>query len=155
MPDIRHLVFTKSTPEKIYAAVTTQKGIASWWSVTNNATPEEGSVYRIYFGSDYYKEIKVVELVPNKKVTWEVLDAHPEWVNTRIIFDISMGNSGAELRFSHSGWKDYTDMFAQCSHHWGLFLQNLKAYAERNKAFAMDEFLGKSTVDEMPPADSR
>ena len=28
MPDIRHLVFVKSTPEKIYQAISTQQGIA-------------------------------------------------------------------------------------------------------------------------------
>ena len=152
MPDIRHLVFIKSTPEKIYAAITTQKGIASWWSVNNNAVPEEGSIFRIFFGDSYYKEIKITELIPNKKVSWEILDAHPEWINTNIIFDISMGKNSAELRFNHSGWKGYTDMFSQCNHHWGLFLQNLKAFAERNKVFAMDEFLGMPTVDVMPRA---
>ena len=77
MPDIYHLVFIQSTPEKIYSAVTTQEGIACWWSKKNNANPETGSIYRIYFGPDYYKEIKITELVPGKKVVWEILDAHP------------------------------------------------------------------------------
>lgn len=140
MPDIRHLVFIQSTPEKIYTAITTQQGIASWWSVSNNAVPEEGNVYRISFGGDYYKEIKVEELVPDKKVVWQIVHAHPEWLNTKVIFDISMGKNSAELRFSHSGWKGYTDMFAQCNHHWGIYLQNLKVYTEKNKAFAMAEF---------------
>ena len=130
MPDIRHLVFIKSTPEKIYEAITTEKGIASWWSVHNNARPQTGSVYRISFGGDYYKEIKITELVPNKKVVWEVLEAHPEWLNTKVSFEISREKDTAELRFNHSGWKDYTDMFAQCNHHWGVYLENLKTYTE-------------------------
>ena len=32
MPDIYHRVFIKSTPEKIYEAISTQKSTASWWS---------------------------------------------------------------------------------------------------------------------------
>ena len=130
MPDIRHLVFIKSTPERIYEAITTQKGIASWWSVHNNAKPETGTSYRISFGGDYYKEIKVAELVPNKKVVWDILNAAPEWLNTQVTFDISIGKDSAELRFNHSGWKDYSDMFAQCNHHWGVYLENLKEYTE-------------------------
>ena len=140
MPDIYHLVFIQSTPEKIYKAVTTEEGIACWWSKKNNAKPEAGSIYRIYFGPDYFKEIKITELVPGKKVVWEILNAHPEWLNTIIVFDISTGKNSAELRFRHSGWKDYTDMFAQCNHHWGIFLQNLKAYTETGKSFVMNEF---------------
>jgi uncharacterized protein YndB with AHSA1/START domain len=84
MPDIRHLVFIKSTTEKIYEAITTQKGIASWWSIHNNAKPQPGSLYRISFGGDYYKEIKVAELFPNKRVVWEILHATPEWLNTKL-----------------------------------------------------------------------
>jgi len=137
MPDIRHLLFIKSTPEKIYNAVTTQKGIASWWSEHNNAKARVGSVYRISFGGNYFKEIKVVELVPGKKVVWEILDATPEWLNTQVVFDISMGNESAELRFSHAGWKKQTDMFAQCSYHWGIYLGNLKTYVETDKPFSL------------------
>jgi len=140
MPDIRHLVFIHSTPENIYEAITTQKGIASWWSVDNTAKPEAGSVYRISFGGTYFKEIEVAKLVPNEKVIWDILDAHPEWLNTKVTFDISMGKNSAELRFNHSDWKDYTDMFAQCNHHWGIYLQNLKAYTEKGKVLAMAEF---------------
>ena len=139
MPDIRHLVFIKSTPAKIYEAITTQKGIASWWSVHNNAKPEKGSTYRISFGGDYYKSIKVVELTPDTRVVWEILEAAPEWVGTKVSFDISMGKDSAELRFNHSGWKEYTDMFAQCSYHWAMYLGNLKALAEKDKTFALSE----------------
>lgn len=130
MPDIRHLVLIDSTPGKIYTAITTQQGIAAWWSIHNNARPEVGSVYRISFGRDYFKEIKITEMVPHQRVVWEILDAHPEWLITKIVFDISMGKKSAELRFDHSGWTDYTDMFAQCNHHWGVYLENLKTLSE-------------------------
>jgi uncharacterized protein YndB with AHSA1/START domain len=140
MPDIRHLIFIKSTPEKIYEALCTQKGIASWWSVHNNAKPEVGTIYRISFGGDYFKEIKVAELAANKSVVWEILQATTDWLNTKVTFTISIGQDSAELRFNHSGWKEYTDMFAQCNHHWGIFLQNLKIYCEKGKTFAAAEF---------------
>ena len=139
MPDIRQLVYIKSTAEKIFAAISTQQGIASWWSAHNNAKPEKGSVYRISFGGDYYKDIKVAELVPDIRVVWNILDATPEWLNTTVTFDIKMGKNSAELRFSHSGWKEYTDMFAQCSYHWAIYLGNLKLLAEKDKAYALAE----------------
>ena len=139
MPDIRHLVFIKSTPAKIYTAITTQQGIASWLSVHNNAKPETGSIYRISFGGDYYKGIKINELVPDQRVVWDILDATPEWINTKVTFDISMGKDSAELRFNHSGWKEYTDMFTQCSYHWAVYPANLKVFTEKKKTFALSE----------------
>jgi uncharacterized protein YndB with AHSA1/START domain len=140
MPDIYHLVFIQTTPEKIFNAISAQEGIASWWSKTNNAKPEEGSVFKIYFGPVYCKEIKITKLIPGKRIEWEVLDAHPEWVKTKIVFDIQVAENNTELRFRHSNWKDYTDMYAQCNHHWGIFLLNLKAYTETGKMFVMNEF---------------
>src|SRR5262245_59406053 len=128
MPDIRHLVSIKSTPEKIYEAITTRKGLASWWSTLNNAKPEKESVYRISFGSEYYKEIRVTELNPPTRVAWLVVDAHPDWIDTRVTFDLKIGDSRVDLHFNHMGWKDYSDMFAQCNHHWGVYLQNLRIY---------------------------
>lgn len=140
MPDIHHLVFIRSTPSKIYNALTTQQGIASWWSTENNARPDAGSIYRISFGGNYYKEIEVTELVPDKKVVWSILHADPEWLNTKVVFEICMGKKTAELRFNHSGWRDYTDMFGQCSHHWSIYLQNLKIFCERGETMAMAEY---------------
>jgi uncharacterized protein YndB with AHSA1/START domain len=89
MSDIRHWVFIKSTPEKIYAAITTQQGIGSRWSVHNNAKPETRSIYRISFGGDYYNDIKITDLVPGQRVVWDILEAIPEWLNTKVIFGIS------------------------------------------------------------------
>lgn len=140
MPDIRHLVFIRTNPEKIYAAISTQQGIASWWSTHNNAEPRVGSVYRISFGSDYYKDIMVSELVPGKKVVWDILHAHPEWLNTKVVFEINEEDGQSVLRFAHSGWQAYTDMFGQCSHHWGIYLQNLKIFCEKGQPMAMAEY---------------
>jgi uncharacterized protein YndB with AHSA1/START domain len=140
MPDIRHLVHIKSTPEKIFKALTTQDGIASWWSPFNNAKPETGSVYRISFGGEYCKDIRVLALDAPRKIEWEIVAATPEWLNTRVTFDIRPGNDCTELRFQHSAWKSYSDMFDQCNHHWGIFLQNLKAYTENGRVMAMAEY---------------
>ena len=139
MPDIRHLVFIHASPAKIYEAITTQKGIASWWSPDNNAKAEKGNIYRISFGGDYFKEIRVTELDSPKSVRWEILNAHPEWLGTNVTFDIRPGKNSTELRFNHAGWKVYTDMYDQCNHHWGVYLENLKAYAEKGKVLAMAE----------------
>lgn len=130
MPDIRHLVFIKSSADNIYSAITTKEGIAAWWSPHNNAKNEVGFTFRISFGGDYYKEIRIKELKPNEYVEWEITHAHPEWLNTTVTFSITIKNGKSELRFGHNNWSDYTDLFAQCTHDWGVFLEYLKEYCE-------------------------
>src|SRR5215208_6107407 len=109
MSDIRHLLRIKSSPKTIYEALTTQEGIASWWSKFVEARPETGSIIHIHWGGEYHKDIRVVELIPERRIVWEIVHAHPEWIDTKVIFEIS-GGEEAELRFNHTGWKEYTDM---------------------------------------------
>jgi uncharacterized protein YndB with AHSA1/START domain len=139
MYEIHHLLRIKAAPSVVFEALTTQAGIASWWSEFVTAQPIVGSTIHIKFGPEYFKDLKVSELVPDKKVRWEVVQAHPEWLGTTIEFDLQEEKGGTTLRFFHSGWKGHTDMLGQCSYHWVVYLQNLKVFSEHQKKFAMNE----------------
>ncbi len=133
MSDIRHLVRIQSSAEKIYAALTTQEGLASWWTPMVTARPEAGTIASFHFGPTYTKEMKIVILVLNKEVSWQCTAATEEWLNTDIHFYIRPYEKGVELFFEHNNWKDFTEMFSQCSFDWAMFLRSLKLYCETGK----------------------
>jgi len=129
MADIKHYVIIKAAPEKIYEAVTTQNGLASWWAKQTTAKPETGFVNVFTFGK-IRNEFKVTKLIPNSKVEWECINSIEEWIGTSISFDLEEKDGRTILRFAHSGWKAVTDTFADCNYNWALFMKSLKSLCE-------------------------
>jgi uncharacterized protein YndB with AHSA1/START domain len=129
MAEIRHNVVIKTTPEKIYSAITTQEGLSSWWAKQTTAKPETGFVNIFTFGT-FRNEMKVTILNPNKKVEWQCISSIDEWIDTTISFELEEKDGRTLLRFKHSGWREVTDTFAGCNYDWGRFMTSLKSFCE-------------------------
>jgi uncharacterized protein YndB with AHSA1/START domain len=131
MAEIHHLFNIKTTnASKVFDAITTQKGLASWWTTETIAIPEVNSIATFKFQPDYYNEMKVTKLVENKRIEWLCITGDPQWVGTKLIFSIEPSNESINLRFSHVDWKESTDFYAVCNYHWGLYMKSLKTYIE-------------------------
>ena len=121
-------------------ACATDKGLAGWWTPDVKATPERNSLARFRFSPDYFKEMRITELVPSTRVSWFCIAGADEWVDTTVTFRIEggrpdstngeYGKRGVLLRFSHDDWKDQSPMFAECNYTWGRFLGSLKLLCE-------------------------
>ena len=86
MPNICHELIIEASAEKVYHAITSQQGLSAWWTPDANAKPERDSVARFPFGSEYFKEMKIIELVPSRKVKWTCITGASEWLGTTISF---------------------------------------------------------------------
>jgi len=106
--DFTTTILVDNTPEQVFNAINNVRG---WWS-----EEIEGSTDKLNSEFDYHYEdvhrckIKVIELVPNKKIVWSVLDNYfkftkdkSEWKGTKIIFDIGKKDNKTEMRFTHQG----------------------------------------------------
>lgn len=129
MEAIKHNVVIKTPPEKVYQAVTTQEGLASWWCKQTTAKPEIGFVNIFTFGQ-FRNEMKVTDLTPNKRAAWECINSIEEWIGTSISFELEERNGNTLLRFTHGGWRAVTDTFAGCNYDWGRFIKSLKSFCE-------------------------
>lgn len=155
MSGIHHEILIVSSAEKIYEALTTQSGLASWWTPKTIAEPEAGSVSKFPFGENYFKEMRIEELNFPKLVRWTCISGTYEWVGTSISFRLISGTRETILKihpeildqltqspegkivtlliFQHDDWKADTPMFAECNYTWGQFLRSLKLYCETGK----------------------
>jgi hypothetical protein len=81
-------------PKEAFAAVNNVRG---WWSGkpgVEGSTNKLGDEFTCRYEDMHYSKQKVVVLIPGKKVTWRVVDAHlnftknkAEWKGTEITFE--------------------------------------------------------------------
>ena len=130
MASIRHYLIIDAPPEKVYTAITEQRGLVAWWTEETIAAPEVGAILEFKFGDRYHNEMEVLELVPGRRVSWICLVGDEEWVDTHFTFTLEEKDGRTVLRFSHENWRDETDFLASCNYQWGYHMQSLNLYCE-------------------------
>lgn len=82
-----------------------------------------------------YCKFRVTEIVPERRIVWEVLDARlngvedrDEWTGTHVIFDLIPEHNGTRLRFTHRGLTPSLECYRECSRGWnGVIADSLQA----------------------------
>lgn len=131
--DIVHIVDIKTTPDRLYEAVTTQQGLAGWWTRQTKAEPKVGAINEFGFGPDMSFKLRVDKLDPGNRVEWASVQAPPDWQGTKIVFDITSTKEGVSLRFTHAGFTGTGGGFGVYSYSWAQFLRSLKLLLETGK----------------------
>jgi uncharacterized protein YndB with AHSA1/START domain len=70
MADILHLVNIAAPPQKIFAALTEQRGLAGWWTEDVEAEPRAGTIAKFRFGDDGGSDMAIKALEPHRLVRW-------------------------------------------------------------------------------------
>ena len=151
MPNIHNEVLIGASAEKVYEAITEQRGLAAWWTPGARTTTELGSIARFAFGDGYFKEMMITAMEHLAHVVWVCVAGADEWIGTVISFELKTG-SPAELPtvrpevrdqaqqldreeatlviLKHEHWREHTPVFAECSYTWSQFLRSLKLFCE-------------------------
>lgn len=87
-------ILVDSAQQDVYKAINNVRG---WWSENiRGKTDKLNAVWRYQYKDVHLCKIKIIELVPNKKVVWHVLENYfnfttdeNEWKGNKIIFEIS------------------------------------------------------------------
>ncbi|MDX6277399.1 MAG: hypothetical protein QOJ72_1527 [Nocardioidaceae bacterium] len=133
MVDILHRVGMKSASvDEVYAALTTIEGLSGWWATDTKGQVEVGGILEFRFIPGGF-DMKVLELVPGKRVLWEVVDGPPEWVGTTVRWDLTQVDDWTIVLFAHEGWAEPVEFMYHCSTKWATFLISLKQLIETGK----------------------
>jgi uncharacterized protein YndB with AHSA1/START domain len=133
MVDILHKVGIKSSSPEVYKALTTREGLSAWWTTNTQGESKADGVLLFRFGDRGGFDMKVLELQPDKRVLWQVVDGPQEWIGTRISFDLRQEGDWTIVFFKHQGWKEPVEFMSHCSTKWGVFLLSLKSLLETGK----------------------
>jgi uncharacterized protein YndB with AHSA1/START domain len=138
MADILHRVGIKGPLSEVYKALATREGLAAWWTGNTQGESEVGGMLRFRFSTRDGKEIggfdmKVLELQPDRRVLWQVVEGPAEWITTKISFDLRQDGDYSIVLFQHQGWKEAAEFMHHCSTKWAIFLMSLKSLVETGK----------------------
>ena len=129
---LMHMVSIDAGANKIYDALSTTKGLSSFWTADSHAEPKVGSIAKFGFHGPVL-EMKMDELEPGKRVRWSTHGGFPEWKGTTVTWDIKPAKDGAhEVTFNHEGWPQELAPaeLASVNYTWGGIVGRLKKYAE-------------------------
>lgn len=133
MAEIRHRVGINGSADAIYRLLTTDEGLARWWTTDTRGAGEPGSVIHFRFGDDGPR-FEVVELVADRLVRWRHRGELPEaWMGTEVRFRIEAEEKQTFVNFSHANWRLADDFLAHCSTKWAMFMMSLKAAIETGR----------------------
>jgi len=89
----------------VYEAISTADGIGTWWDKQTSKQADRGLVLEHNPGPEHgVVKLRVVELVPNKRIEWECVSTHPKsspasaWTGTHFIFELAEGDDAGAGR---------------------------------------------------------
>ena len=131
MHDIVHELTIAAETDRVYDAVTTPAGLATWWStdVTANA---DGTEIEVGFADhSILIRLRVDTLDPPALAHLTCIAGPEEWPGTELAFRIEPANGGGTIvRFWHGGWAYENGALPRCSFRWAMFLDSLRQVLE-------------------------
>ncbi len=114
---------------EVFHAVNNVRG---WWSEEiDGGTEKLNDEFTYHFEDIHQCKMKLVEVVPDKKVVWLVLSNYfkftkdkTEWKGTNVIFEISQKDNKTMLRMTHQGLVPEYECFEICRDAWTSYIQN-------------------------------
>jgi len=111
------------SPAEVFEAINNVRG---WWQgeVKGN-TRNVGDEFTYQMAEFHFTRQRVVEMVPGERVVWLVTESRinfvedkKEWLNTKIVFDISTVKDKTRLDFTHEGLVPTIECYGGCSGAW-------------------------------------
>lgn len=125
--DFSVAITVDQSPEAVYNAVNNVRG---WWSQEiEGDTDRPGEVWRYHFQDVHACKMKISEMIPNKRVVWDVLENsfnfvkdQNEWVGSKVIFDIAEKGGKTEMRLTHQGLTPADECYNICHDAWTRYI---------------------------------
>jgi len=125
--DFTATILVDQTPQQVFDAVNNVRG---WWSEEiEGDTHKPNDEFTYHYKDVHICRMKLTEVVPNKKVVWQVLSNYfnftkdkSEWTGTKIIFEISEKKNKTQLQFTHEGLTPDYECYDACYDGWSNYI---------------------------------
>lgn len=130
---------TITVDKDISSAFNCIKNFRAWWSEEiEGHTDKVGETFFYHYKDVHLCKLKLIEMISNKKLVYQVIDNEfnftkdkTEWINTKLIFDVSLEGSKTKIVFTHEGLVPAYECYHVCNDAWTSYIQgSLKNFIE-------------------------
>jgi hypothetical protein len=120
------------SPKEVFKIITAD--VSKWWGGKDlkGSTRKLNDEFIINHLGAHYSKQKLIDVVPDKKVVWLVIEStlhwlkkdKQEWTNTKMIFEITSDRDNSILHFTHYGLVPAKECFAKCEQGWTMVIKD-------------------------------
>ncbi|MBJ7881920.1 SRPBCC family protein [Gelidibacter salicanalis] len=126
--DFTATILVKQSPATAFRAI---KNFRAWWSEDIEGKTDKLNKEFFYHYKDVHLcKMKLIEIEPNKKLIYQVLDNQfnfvsdkNEWINTKLIFEVSEENERTKIKFTHKGLVPEYECYEVCEDAWSNYIK--------------------------------
>ena len=133
MPDIFHDFPIAVPAARVFQAVSAPAVLDQWWTKRSAGKPVLGSEYELGFGPGYDWRATVSQSIPDQRFEFKLVKAGPDWLGTRVGFQLSARKGLTQVRFHHTGWPEQNEHYRISCYCWAMYLRILKRYLENGE----------------------
>ena len=131
MKKIIHFARIHAVPDKVYRVLSTQRGLAAWWSTSVQVEDAPGGLINFRFAGDFNPAMQVTLLEANRRVEWKCVAGHDNWKDNTFFFQLQDVNGGTGLMFVQEYAQELSDeVYGTYNFNWGYYLGSLKRLCE-------------------------
>lgn len=127
--DFSTTVAVNQSPARVFEAINNPRG---WWSEEiKGITDRLNEEFDYHFRDVHSCKMKIIELVPEKRIAWLVLDNFfnftndkSEWIGNKIVFEIVPIGTKTEIRVTQHGLVPEYECYEICFNAWTGYVQN-------------------------------
>ena len=121
-------ILVDQNPETAFKAI---KNFRAWWSEEIEGVTDKLHEEFFYHYKDIHLcKIKLIETLPDKRLVYQVLENEfnfikdkMEWVNTKLIFEITGENGKTRVLFTHEGLVPEYECYNVCNDAWSGYIK--------------------------------
>ena len=141
MADIQHHFPIAAPVEAVFRAVSDPSGLDQWWTLRSEGEPTDGAAYTLDFGPEHVWKAHVTLCLPDQAFELALTDAHPDWQDTVVRFDLAKQDGATGVRFRHSGWPAENDHYFTSCYCWAMYLRVMKRWLEHGETVPYEKRL--------------
>jgi hypothetical protein len=125
--DYNTSITVNATPQEAFKSI---NSVSGWWTTIFEGHSEKlKDVFTVRFGETFIT-VKIVELIPYKKIGWQVIDCYKhwlknkkEWKDTTMSWEISAEQHTTKISFTHIGLVPGIECYNGCEKAWDFYIK--------------------------------